>query len=312
MSEVINSSFKSAFDLYDLETEAIPKLLHPFLQKVGLASLVGTSDSGKSTFLRQLSLAIVLKQDTFLGFKLDGTTHKVVYVSTEDDANAVSYAIRKQVNQFYYENEDLDKSLLKNLEFLETENLLSNLKYKLDNDPVDLIVIDAFTDVFTKELNSNIQVRQFLNEFDKLAKSYGCLILFLPHIGKSTMRSAPSKDSIIGSQAFEAKMRVVLEIRPHKYNTNFKDLWVLKANFLDAKLKSKSSVLVMDENLIFNNTGEKSDKNQIAKTNNPLLTNKVLSLSKEGHSVRKIEEMLKDTELKISKSAVAEIVKKRQ
>ncbi|GIZ07908.1 hypothetical protein FUMI01_06350 [Flavobacterium sp. UMI-01] len=311
MSEVINSNFKSAFDLYDLETEAIPKLLHPFLQKVGLASLVGTSDSGKSTFLRQLSLAIVFKQETFLGFKIDGTTHKVLYVSTEDDANAVSYAIRKQVNQLYYENDSLEKSLLKNLEFLfETENLLSELKYKLENDPVDLIVIDAFTDVFTKELNSNIQVRQFLNEYDKLAKSYGCLILFLHHIGKSTMRNTPSKDSIIGSQAFEAKMRVVLEIRPHKYNTNFKDLWVLKANFLEAKLKAKSSVLAMDENLIFYNTGEKSEKNYIAKTNNTQLIEKVLALYREGHSFRKIEEMLKDTEFKISKSAVAEIIKK--
>lgn len=300
----------SAFHLYDLQTEALPKLLHPFLQKVGLASLVGTSDSGKSTFLRQLSLAIVLQQKDFLGFKLDGTTHKVIYVSTEDDSNAVSYAIRLQINQMYLENENLDKSLLNNLQFLfETENLLNNLKYKLDNDPVDLIVIDAFTDVFTKELNSNIQVRQFLNEYDKLAKSYGCLILFLHHIGKSTMRYAPSKDSVIGSQAFEAKMRVVLEIRPNKYNSNFKDLWVLKANFLDAKLKAKSNVLVMDENMMFTNTGEKSDKNYSAKINNPLLTDKVLDLSKKGHSVRKIEELLKDTEFKISKSAAAEIIK---
>lgn len=313
MSEVINSNFKSAFDLYDLETEAIPKLLHPFLQKVGLASLVGTSDSGKSTFLRQLSLAIALKQESFLGFKLDCKYNKVVYVSTEDDSNAVSYAIRKQVNRLAEENENLQKDLLANLEFIfETEDLFNNLKYKLENDPVDLIVIDAFTDVFSKELNSNIQVRQFLNEYDKLAKSHRCLILFLHHIGKSTMRYSPSKDSIIGSQAFEAKMRVVLELRPNRYDSKLKDLWVLKGNFIDAKLKAKSNVLEMDENLLFNNTGEMADKVQNSKSSNPLLKEEVLKLASEGLSVRKIEEILKGTDFKISKSAIAEIIKKHK
>lgn len=310
MINELNSNFKSALELYDTETEAIPKLLHPFLQKVGLASLVGTSDSGKSTFLRQLSLAIALQQDTFLGFRIDSTTNKVLYISTEDDPSSVSFNIRRQVNRFHYENDALDKSLLKNLEFLfETENLLNNLKLKLEKEPVDLIVIDAFTDVFTKELNSNIQVRQFLNDYDKLAKAHNCLILFLHHIGKSTMKYAPSKDSIIGSQAFEAKMRAVLELRPNKYNAKLKDLWVLKANFLESKFKEKSIVLEMDEDTIFNNTGKKSDKNQNSKKNNQDLINEVLKLHKAGNSARKIEELLKDTEFKISKTSVNEITK---
>jgi len=60
----------NALDLYELKTMFIPKLLDPFLQTVGLASLVGTSDSGKSTFLRQLSLSIALKLDKFLDFDI--------------------------------------------------------------------------------------------------------------------------------------------------------------------------------------------------------------------------------------------------
>lgn len=310
MSEAVFTSFLSALDLYDLDTEAIPKLLHPYLQKVGLASLVGSSDSGKSTFLRQLSLSIALKQESFLGFKLDCKYNKVVYVSTEDDSNAVSYAIRKQVNRLAEENENLQKDLLGNLEFIfETEDLYNNLKYKIENDPVDLIVIDAFTDVFSKELNSNIQVRQFLNEYDKLAKSHGCLILFLHHIGKNTTRYSPSKDSIIGSQAFEAKMRVVLELRPNRYDNKLKDLWVLKGNFIDSKLKAKSNVLEMDENLLFYNTGEKSEKVQNSKKSNPLLKEEVLKLASEGLSSRKIEDKLKGTQFEISKSAIAEMIK---
>lgn len=55
----------NAFDLFNKNVETIPTLLNPLLQKVGLASLVGTSDSGKSTFLRQLSLTIALELKPF-------------------------------------------------------------------------------------------------------------------------------------------------------------------------------------------------------------------------------------------------------
>lgn len=124
------------------------------------------------------------------------------------------------------------------------------------------------------------------------------------------MRTAPSKDSIIGSQAFEAKMRVVLELRPNRFKPNHKDLWVLKANFLDATQKTKSHVIEMNENLIFKATGQRSEKTQTSKSANPLLTDKVLELKSQGLSCRKIEDALKGTDLKIGKSAIAEIVSK--
>lgn len=306
-----DTNFSSAFELYNQKVEVIPKLLHPFLQKVGLASLVGTSDSGKSTFLRQLSLSIALNLEAFLGFRLDSRSNKVIYVSTEDDSSAISFSIKKQVDSLLKENKSVDLNLLNNLQFIfETDNLLEKLSKKLQNDSVDLIIIDAFTDVFTKELNANTQVRQFLNDYDKLAKKHSCLILFLHHIGKNTLKSAPSKDSIIGSQAFEAKMRVVLELRPNQYKQNRKDLWVLKANFLDSDQKTKSHVLEMNDTMIFKATGERNDKLKTSKSSDDKTIGKVMELNKEGLSVRKIEEALKDTEFKLGKSSIAEIISK--
>ncbi|HEY9170301.1 MAG TPA: hypothetical protein VIN72_12485 [Lutibacter sp.] len=60
-TKIISSdkSVYNALELYKLKILSVPKLLNPFLQQVGLASLVGTSDSGKSTFLRQLAICIV-------------------------------------------------------------------------------------------------------------------------------------------------------------------------------------------------------------------------------------------------------------
>jgi archaellum biogenesis ATPase FlaH len=307
----IEKSCYSAFELYQFKVPTIPKLLDPFLQTVGLASLVGTSDSGKSTFLRQLSLSIVLGLDNFIGFPLQSKHQKVIYVSTEDDSISISFSLRKQINhlQKEFNVEQLDG--LKNLDFIfDTTDLLENLTKRLKKDPVDLIIIDAFTDVFTKEINANTQVRTFLNKYDQLAKKHNCLILFLHHTGKRTSIIAPTKDSIIGSQGFEAKMRVVLEIRPNFKNDNQKDLWVLKSNFLEAKHKSHSYILDFSKDLIFSNTGFRASKQVKAKSNDTELIETVMKLHNQGLSTRKIEEELKHTEFKVSKSVIAEIIKK--
>ena len=211
---------------------------------------------------------------------------------------------------------EVDISLLRNIDFIfEPDDLLRKLKKILKKDPKDLIVIDAFTDVFTKEINANTQVRNFLNGFDKLAKKHNCLIIFLHHIGKKATNYSPSKDSIIGSQGFEAKMRVVLELRPRNKSSNEIDLWVLKGNFLEKKHKTKSFLLHFGNDLSFTNTGEQESIQKIqqlknSKIDNSEITKKVLALSKKGYSYRKIEEELKFTKYKVSKSVIGNIVKK--
>jgi len=300
----------NALELYNHKTINIPKLLNPFLQKSGIASLVGTSDTGKSTFLRQLGLSIVLKRKAFLGFPLDCEHNKVIYVTTEDDYNSVSFSLRKQFKELEKDNNDIDIKDLENLEFIfDSDNLLKTLKEKLDKKSVDLIIIDAFTDVFSKELNANTQVRTFLNSYSSLANKHNCLILFLHHIGKRTQTKTPSKDSIIGSQAFEAKMRVVIELRPNTHKPNLIDLWILKSNFLESKYKQKSYVLELNENMYFKNSGLRNTKSTDSKINNPELIKKVLALDKQGLSLRKIESELKGTEFEIGKSTVSTIIK---
>tara|TARA_R110000868_G_scaffold53666_12_gene168276 strand:+ start:2232 stop:3332 length:1101 start_codon:yes stop_codon:yes gene_type:complete len=300
----------SAFDLYNLSITEVPKLLDPFFQKVGVAGLVGTSDSGKSTFLRQLSLEIALKQDTFLGFKLNSTHNRVIYVSTEDDTHSVGFAITKQINQIKEDNKQVDLKLLKNLNFIfDSENLLKTLEKRIKKKPVDLVVIDAFADVFNKEINANTQVRQFLRGYDLLSKKYNFLMIFLHHTGKRTQGKTPSKDNIIGSQAFEAKMRSVIELKPQNSKLSSKrDLWVLKANFLKQEFKDKCYVLEFGDNLLFSNTG-----NRGATTNNKLndseLLNKIKELKLQGLSLRKISSKLQEIGFDVSKTTVDKILK---
>ena len=305
----IEKTTYNALELYKNRVVEIPKLLDPFLQTVGLASLVGTSDGGKSTFLRQLGISIVLELEDFLSFKLESKHNKVIYVSTEDDPISISYAIKKQIEYLKKKNLVTDESKLANLQFIfDSNNLLNKLKALLTKDSVDLIIIDAFTDVFTKEINANTQVRNFLNDFDRLAKKHSCLILFLHHIGKRTTKFEPSKDSIIGSQGFEAKMRVVLELRPRNNEANEIDLWVLKSNFLEAQHKKNSYVLNFNKDLVFEDFEIRGNKKTSAKLNDTELIKKVLEHHKKGMSYREIEKALKNTEYEVSKSSIGKII----
>ena len=90
-------------------------------------------------------------------------------------------------------------------------------------------------------------------------------------------------------------MRVVLELRPSSYIDNLKDLWVLKANFLDNSFKTKSYVIEMNSDLIFEETEKRNSKSQNAKKDNSAIIERVQELSAKGLSIRKIEEELKST-----------------
>jgi len=310
----------NGFQLYSAGAVEIPKLLSPFFQKTGLASVVGESDSGKSTFLRQLAISIALNLDEFLGFKLNGRTNKVIYVSTEDDPDSIRYTLKQQVDSILLENENIDVKSLENIKFIfDTHDLLGNLTRKLEQEPVDLIIIDAFADVFDKELNANTQVRAFLNSYDQIAKTHNCLIVFLHHITKAGSQKSPSKNNIIGSQGFEAKMRVVLEIRPMKSKLNTVKLMVLKANFLKSKYKKLVFSLEMSEKLVFKKVGvydrnvengneSKPVKKSVPKSKDPIILAHIKQLKEDGLTDRAIETKLKEKGIDISKSTINTIV----
>ena len=159
----------------------IPTLLDPLLPKSGLVCLAGSSDTGKSAFLRQLSMSVSAGSKTFLGMRLNVVHHSAIYVSTEDDEIANAYLVARQ-----------------------------NMDMKLS-----------------------------------------------PHCGKRTEMFMPSKHNLLGSQAFEAKMRLVLELRSDISDVTYKHLCCVKGNYLSAEYKSESIKLHFSEHLTFKETGER-------------------------------------------------------
>lgn len=318
----IDTDNYSALKLFEFDYDEIPKLIDPIFPKTGLASLVGSSDTGKSTLLRQLALSIVLGLDEFIGYKLNADHKNVIFISTEDDPASTSVSIKKPVNVLL-EQYDRLKSDLGNLRFIfdvdlspsDPKNLFNRLNEFLLKNETDLIVVDAFTDIFSGDINSSTKVREFLNQFSKIAKTYHCLILFLHHTGKRTDKYTANKDNVLGSQAFEAKMRVLIELKQYPNDENKRTFTITKGNYISSKIKRYSKVLLFDENnLLFHDTGETILSNSIsslAKTN-PKKSEIQIEIEKmysKKMSVRKMESELKDKGYSIGKSSVANYIK---
>ena len=263
MRDIMNhvEGFVSAIELLALDIAEIPCLVKPLLPLTGLAAVVGTSDSGKSCFCRQLAIAICNKEPEFLGFKLTPIHGRVLFVSSEDDAIATASLLKRQVGAMKVTDQNMS-----NMVFLfDTKKVLQKLDVELTNHQADLVICDSYGDLFDRgDSNSNVQVRQFLDGYSNLAKKHKCLVLFINHIGKRTDGSGPSKHSVIGSQGFEAKMRVVLDIRPDEQGHRL--LSPVKGNYLAHDTKKASFVLLFEETTLnFTMTEERVSHSGIGK-----------------------------------------------
>ncbi len=150
-----------------------------FSPQIGVVALAGSSDVGKSSLLRQLATSIVYEQKDFLGFPINAKHRGVIYVSTEDDAQAVSFLLNKQ------KPADKEAEDLRGLRFVfESDELIEKVEVELKDQAADCVIIDTFTDTYGGDLNASNKVRSYLNGFSVLASRYKCLFIFLHHTGK--------------------------------------------------------------------------------------------------------------------------------
>ena len=245
----------SAMRLITKAPEHIDCLLEPIFPRAGVASLVGSSDSGKSTLLRGLAMAVATGQSIYLNFRLNALHRSAIYVSTEDDQNSIASLLKRQNTELQHPAEAYE-----GLRFVfDTENLVTRLDSMLTDRPADLVVIDAFADLYTGGLNENNQVRGFLQLYHTLAQKHNCLVLFLHHTVKRTETLNPSKHNAIGSQGFEAKMRLMIELRrdPRQGCEHLRHLCIVKGNYLPPTFKNSSFELLFTEHLNYIPTGNR-------------------------------------------------------
>ncbi len=290
----------SAEDLLKLDVSELPTLLEPIFPKVGLMGFAGSSDVGKSAFVRHFAVSVALGQKQFIGMNINSHHKKAIYVSSEDATESLAFLLQKLNNEYKLEPKEFS-----GLKFVtETDNLLQRLEKELQVEAVDLIVLDTFGDLYGKSMNESNQVRNFLNEYSQLAQRYQCLVIVFHHTGKRTDEFAPSKHNLLGSQGFESKMRLVVELRLDRYKTNIRHFCIVKGNYLPREFKESSYVLEMNENFHFSATGERVPFEELGGEDNTQkleLESQVLELNKTGMTQSEIAINLKTNQSKVSR-----------
>ena len=291
----------SAEVLLEMDTTKYPMLVEGLLPKVGLVALGGHSDTGKSSFLRDLALHVVLGEDSFLGQPMNLTNGSALYVSTEDDAKSISYLLKKQLGK-------VNPKLFRNLFYeFESVDLLKKLYRHMEKAPVDLLVIDAFTDVFTGDINNSVSVRNFLNKYRELANKFECCIVFLHHYGKGKDEESNSKHFFLGSQGFEAKMRVTLGLSKEPSDSTMRRLKITKGNYLSAEDKESYYKLKFHDNMRFECVG-RSKTDTVSKSKKDIEKKAVLAmipgLVKKGHNWDEITKIINDRGLDYGRSTL--------
>ena len=289
--------FKGADELKNQEIKEVDYLVDRLIPRGTLCSLVGESDTGKSSLLRQLAVSVAYGDDTFLGLKLNDNCRNVVYVSTEDGEMGTSAWLNKHLG------EDItDNQVLSNLKFLFiTENLYYNIRKVVSENCLDLLIIDSYADIFEGSMNDSNIVRSFLTKYNDLANQYGITIVFLHHTKKSSEGMKPNKNSILGSQGFEAKMRSVMMLTKDKDDDSLRHLCVVKNNYLSPEEKKSSYVIKFNENLSFEPTGKRVNFDDL---DNPEYLQVAKDLRSQGKSLNEIVEALNSLGHSVSKSTL--------
>lgn len=287
-----------ASDLLKKGVKEIPMLFAPVFPRKGVALFAGSSDAGKSMLLRNMAICVARGRD-FLGWRFKGTRCSCIFVATEDDEDATAYLLGRHERTFGDTPDDLHSLRF----FFDSENVVDELDAELSMEPADLVIIDAYSDVFDgKEQNNATQTRAFVNKFKMLAERHDCLFLFLHHTGKRTEELAPSKNNFVGSQSLEASVRLGIELRVDRENPELRHFCIVKGNYLGSQFKMSSFVLKMDDNFVFESTGERVPFENLA-----------LNPNTGGQkNVKRPEDFPEDRHLAFLRKAAKEPVSKRE
>lgn len=296
----------TAEEVLELKVNEVPMLCSPILQKVGVASLCGSSDGGKSFLCLCIAIALCSDDHEIIGLKIHKEHGSVIIVCTEDTAEDICVRLTALLG-----DKKLNDGMLRFI--FETENVPKKLKEELERQPADLVMMDTFGDLFSGNLNDSIEVRKFLRPYKEIAKDKKCLILFCHHIGKGKENNnSPNKNDVLGSQAIESACRTVLMLR--KRPDAKRILTVVKGNNIPDELKNRGMLLDFNSRSGFTATGETVNFGEpecsMEENSETDIDAEVVALYKELKSYKKVADAMRLEGHKIDKNKVGRILKK--
>jgi RecA-family ATPase len=192
----------------------------------------------------------------------------------------------------------------------EYDELIKLLENELMHNPVDLVVLDVLSDIFTGDLNSTQLIRGFLKHYKQLAEKFGTSFLFIHHLSKKGESSgSPNKQNVLGAMGIESSMRSVIELRKDPNDMNIKLITITKGNYVSEAVKKKIYKIKHAENFLYESVEPDYSESEQEKKN---VNEEVIKLSEEGLSFREIATEVGKKGIKIGKTKVGEIIKQKK
>lgn len=195
-------------DLPDLAPELIQDVL-----RVGHKMLIsGGSKTGKSMLLIQLAIAIA-SGGHWLGMKCE--QGKVLYVNMEIDPASFDRRIKEACDKRVITKQMLGGNLhIWNLRghSLELGKLVPKLIRRCLNEKYSAIIIDPIYKVMMGDENKAGDMALFCNEFDKIAESLKCSVIYAHHFAKGEQKDKASIDRASGSGVFARDPDAILTV----------------------------------------------------------------------------------------------------
>jgi len=264
--------FFTATELMSRPQQKMPYLWERFIPKGSIVVMGGTSATGKSSLIRQLSIAICCGKNELLGQRLEPEYKSVLVVSTEENDYQLPELLRKS-------NKSFGASKIDSLVYLcYGDDFHGNIRKFLALHKVDLLVLDNFLDAYPDgSSNSATDARGNFSKVKQIIREHRCSCIVTTHLRKGAEKLAPDKSNLLGSQAYEAVARVVMEMRKDPDDISKSHLCVVKHNYAkpeETTLSYEHSFNSDSQTFSYNNQGkflsdivpaqrEKGDRDQL-------------------------------------------------
>lgn len=219
-------------------------IIDGILPKSNFVGLIGGSDTGKSLLLLQFGISYILSKP-ILGFEVKGGK-KVFYFSFEDDTNSLKNRLTKLLKGFSEKEKDL---VAANIFFeLDPERIEEKIENHMEQHPeTGIVIIDPLTEILQgADMSNPSSVRERMQILKKVSTKYDLTLIFINHITKSSEESGKlNKGNSIGSQAIEAKSRVMFEMKKRLKGSILPviELGIVKGNDIEERYKSSECSL---------------------------------------------------------------------
>ncbi|MGB3077366.1 MAG: AAA family ATPase, partial [Chitinophagales bacterium] len=230
----IDTEEKWLYNVPDILNAPPEEIIWAFITKGVNNALVASSESGKSTTVLNLGIAIALESETFMDWPLNAPKGRCIYVSTEDGISQINNRLTKMLNGRTIPDNSI-------LFIMDAHNLPIRLEQTLSKHPADLVFIDTWGDLVGGKYDGE-NTRKTMSEIKMICIKYDCTPVYIHHTNKAS-ENIPEKASIKGAGDFEQACRVVMMLSIYQ---NDRWLCCVKGNPISEDLKSECHQLKFD------------------------------------------------------------------